>query len=107
MPIIRRFLEEADSGKHRFGGFASLGVSCQALDNWQLKESLQLPRGVTGVVVNRIQPLSDSSRWLKRDDVISAVDGIPVADDGSGECHGAKWQDMVFSLISCFPPLFR
>ncbi|GJP31178.1 hypothetical protein CLOM_g9838 [Closterium sp. NIES-68] len=83
VPIIRRFLADAALGHRRFPGFASLGVSCQPLENWQLRAHLKMPRGATGVVVNAVQPLSDSSRWLKNDDVLTAFDGVPIANDGS------------------------
>ncbi|CAI5469488.1 unnamed protein product [Closterium sp. Yama58-4] len=85
VPIIRRFLADAALGHRRFPGFASLGVSCQPLENWQLRAHLKMPRGATGVVVNAVQPLSDSSRWLKNDDVLTAFDGVPIANDGSSE----------------------
>ncbi|CAI5983862.1 unnamed protein product [Closterium sp. NIES-65] len=83
VPIIRRFLADASLGHRRFPGFASLGVSCQPLENWQLRAHLKMPRGATGVVVNAVQPLSDSSRWLRNDDVLTAFDGVPIANDGS------------------------
>ncbi|GJP60664.1 hypothetical protein CLOP_g17884 [Closterium sp. NIES-67] len=82
-PIIHRFLHDVALHHHHFRGFSSLGVSCQPLDNWQLREHLKLPRGATGVLVNAVQPMSESSRWLKKDDVLTAFDGVHIADDGS------------------------
>jgi hypothetical protein len=44
----------------------------------------RMPPGLTGVLINKIHPLTDTSRCLKRDDVILAFDGIPIANDGTG-----------------------
>ncbi|CAI5952014.1 unnamed protein product [Closterium sp. NIES-64] len=82
-PIIHRFLHDAALHHHRFHGFSSLGVACQPLDNWQLRAHLRLPPTATGVLVNAVQPLSESSRWIKKDDVLTAFDCVPIADDGS------------------------
>lgn len=43
-----------------------------------------MPPGLTGVLINKIHPLTDTSRCLQRDDVILAFDGIPIANDGTG-----------------------
>ncbi|CAI5462325.1 unnamed protein product [Closterium sp. Yama58-4] len=67
-PIIHRFLHDAALHHRRFSGFSSLGVACQPLDNWQLRAHLRLPPTATGVLVNAVQPLSESSRWIKKDD---------------------------------------
>lgn len=40
---------------------------------------------MTGVLVNKINPLSDSHNVLKKDDIILAFDGVPIANDGSGK----------------------
>ncbi|CAI5462663.1 unnamed protein product [Closterium sp. Yama58-4] len=82
-PIIHRFLHDAALHHRRFHGFSSLGVACQPLDNWQLRAHLRLPPTATGVLVNAVQPLSESSRWIKKDDVLTAFDCVPIADDGS------------------------
>ena len=39
---------------------------------------------MTGVLVNKINPLSDAHRVLKKDDIILAFDGVPIANDGTG-----------------------
>ncbi|KAK4366955.1 hypothetical protein RND71_014835 [Anisodus tanguticus] len=38
---------------------------------------------LTGVFVSRINPLSDASRVLKKDDIILSFDGVPIANDGT------------------------
>jgi hypothetical protein len=40
--------------------------------------------GMTGVLVNKINPLSDAYRVLKKNDIILSFDGVPIANDGTG-----------------------
>jgi S1-C subfamily serine protease len=39
---------------------------------------------MTGVLVNKINPLSDAYKVLKKDDIILSFDGVPIANDGTG-----------------------
>lgn len=39
---------------------------------------------MTGVLVSKINPLSDAHRVLKKDDIILAFDGVPISNDGTG-----------------------
>lgn len=39
---------------------------------------------MTGVLVNKINPLSDAYDIMKKDDIILAFDGEPIANDGTG-----------------------
>ncbi|MCH84430.1 protease Do-like 10 mitochondrial-like, partial [Trifolium medium] len=38
---------------------------------------------MTGVLVNKINPLSDAYKVLKKDDIILSFDGVPIANDGT------------------------
>ena len=39
---------------------------------------------MTGVLVSKINPLSDAYNVLKKDDIILSFDGVPIANDGTG-----------------------
>lgn len=39
---------------------------------------------MTGVLVSKINPLSDAYNILKKDDIILTFDGVPIANDGTG-----------------------
>lgn len=39
---------------------------------------------ITGILINKINPLSDPQRILKKDDVILAIDGVLIGNDGTG-----------------------
>ncbi|KAG9446867.1 hypothetical protein H6P81_012995 [Aristolochia fimbriata] len=82
VPIIKQFIGGVEeSGK--YVGFCSLGLSCQPTENKQLRDHFRMCSEMTGVLVSKINPLSDAYRVLKKDDVILAFDGVPLANDGT------------------------
>ncbi|XP_068665914.1 protease Do-like 10, mitochondrial [Aristolochia californica] len=82
VPIIKQFIGGVEeSGK--YVGFCSLGLSCQPTENVQLREHFRMRPEMTGVLVSKINPLSDAYRVLKKDDIILAFDGMPLANDGT------------------------
>lgn len=84
VPVIKHFIAGVEeSGK--YVGFCSLGLSCQPTENVQLREHFKMRPGLSGVLVSKINPLSDAHRVLKKDDIVLAFDGVPIANDGTGK----------------------
>ncbi|PIA29567.1 hypothetical protein AQUCO_05800005v1 [Aquilegia coerulea] len=82
VPVIKHFISGVEEcGK--YVGFCSLGLSCQPTENVQLREYFRMGNEMTGVLVSKINPLSDAHRILKKDDIILAFDGVPIANDGT------------------------
>ncbi|KAM6550184.1 hypothetical protein CsatB_021860 [Cannabis sativa] len=82
VPVIKHFITGVEeSGK--YVGFCSLGLSCQPTENVQLRNYFQMRKDMTGVLVSKINPLSDAHKILKKDDIILAFDGVPIANDGT------------------------
>uniref|UniRef100_A0A803L406 Protease Do-like PDZ domain-containing protein n=1 Tax=Chenopodium quinoa TaxID=63459 RepID=A0A803L406_CHEQI len=82
VPVIKHFIAGIEEcGK--YVGFCSLGLSCQAMENQQLREHFGMDNGMTGVLVSKINPISEAHKILKRDDVILAFDGVAIANDGT------------------------
>ncbi|GAV81916.1 Trypsin domain-containing protein/PDZ_2 domain-containing protein [Cephalotus follicularis] len=82
VPVIKHFIAGVEeSGK--YAGFCSLGLSCQPTENVQLRSHFGMLPEMTGVLVSKINPLSDAHRILKKDDIILAFDGVPIANDGT------------------------
>lgn len=82
VPIINHFIAGVEeSGK--YVGFCSLGLSCQPTENVQLREHFRMRPDMTGVLVTKINPLSDAHSVLKKDDIVLAFDGVPIANDGT------------------------
>ncbi|XP_010277816.1 PREDICTED: protease Do-like 10, mitochondrial [Nelumbo nucifera] len=82
VPVIKHFISGVEeSGKYI--GFCSLGLSCQPTESMQLREHFHMRPDMTGVLVCKINPLSDANRVLKKDDIILAFDDVPIANDGT------------------------
>ncbi|XP_042000740.1 protease Do-like 10, mitochondrial isoform X2 [Salvia splendens] len=73
VPVIKRFIEGVEETGD-YVGFCSMGLSCQATENAQLRDHFKMRPGLTGVLVNRINPISDAYRVLKKDDIILSFD---------------------------------
>jgi S1-C subfamily serine protease len=81
IPVIRHMFEDLEDGQ--IGGVPDLGVFWQKLENEALRANLELPAERTGVRVSRVVHGSSAHGALEPDDVITAVDGTPVANDGT------------------------
>jgi hypothetical protein len=53
------------------------------MENAYLRASLGMTDGLSGVMVNRVQPTSPTARALKKGDVLLAFDDTPIANDGT------------------------
>lgn len=85
VPVITHFIASVED-RGKYVGFCSLGLSCQAMENEQLREHFGMQPGMTGVLVSKINPISEAHKILKRDDIILAFDGVSIANDGTGTC---------------------
>ncbi|KAK1557684.1 hypothetical protein Q3G72_029544 [Acer saccharum] len=82
VPVIKHFIDGVEKSG-LYAGFCSLGLSCQPTENVQLRNHFQMLPEMTGVLVNKINPLSDAHFILKKDDIVLAFDGVPIANDGT------------------------
>lgn len=80
-PIIRTFLEGVKKGKESF--VPGLGVMTQNLENPQLRKKLGLPDDLAGVLVNHVEFGSSAWEVIQPRDAILAVDGMPLANNGT------------------------
>jgi len=81
IPIIRHMFDDLDNGS--IEGVPDLGIFWQKIENDTLRAYLGLSLDQTGVRVSRVLHGSSADSKLLVDDVILAVDGTPVASDGS------------------------
>ena len=80
-PVIRHFLKDLADGAH--DGTPTLPVYWQVMENAQLRAQYAMQRGQTGVLVRRVSPPFDADDKLRRGDVLLAVDGLSIANDGT------------------------
>ena len=83
VPIIRHFLTDMEDG--RYDGFPDDGIFIQSLENESLKKMYRLKENQSGALVTSITPGSPAENKIFPGDVLLAVDGHPIADDGTVE----------------------
>ncbi len=89
-PVVRHFLTDLDNGT--FDGFPDLGIFTQNLEGRAHREALGLPEAEPGGVLV-LDVAYGSSAWSKLapGDVLLAVDGVPIAADGTVPFeHGSR-----------------
>ena len=80
-PVVEHFLRDTEQPPYQ--GFPDLGISVQPLESKAHRRALGLPRSQRGVLVTHVH--YEGSCWgvLQPRDVLLAVDGVPVAPDGT------------------------
>lgn len=91
--VVLHFLEDVRRNNGNYKGFCRLGIDCSFLENETFRKFLKLGgvngsggtnnmKRSTGVMVRQVQPTAGAHGILKSMDVILAVDGIPLGNDG-------------------------
>ncbi|EOA34405.1 hypothetical protein CARUB_v10021933mg [Capsella rubella] len=108
-PVIRHFLNGVEeSGQHV--SFCSMSLSYQTMEHAQTRDYLKMAKGMTGILVNRINPLSDACKYLKNCDVILAIDGVPIGNDSTvpfRKQERVSFKHLVSMKKSCDTALFK
>ncbi len=81
-PVVKHFLADVEDGV--YDGFPSLGIRTQPLESPAQRKALGLkPKAESGVLVRRVS--AGGSAWgvIEEDDVLLAVDGVPIAPDAT------------------------
>ena len=81
IPIIRHLFDDLDDGA--ITGVPDLGVYWQKIENTGLRDYAGLTGADTGVLITRVVHGSSADGLLHDGDVLTAIDGTPVAADGS------------------------
>lgn len=85
-PIIRAFLDGVGLGKLPM--IPALGITTQNLENPLLRKQLGLTATERGVVVLHVDYSGSSEGILKPRDVITSIDGLPIANNGTVQYGG-------------------
>ena len=85
-PIIRSFLDGVAKGKRP--EIPALGITTQNLENPLLRKQLGLVGEERGVVVLHVDHAGSSDGVLQPRDVITAIDGLPIANNGTVQFLG-------------------
>ena len=87
-PVLRHFLD--DFGDGHYEGFPDLPMRYFPLNSPALRRERRLPDDRSGVVVMEVAASSDLAAVLKAGDVLTAVDGQRIADDGTCSLGSAR-----------------
>jgi S1-C subfamily serine protease len=88
VPIVRHFLTDIQDGS--FDGFPGFGVYFGSLENEDYRAYLGMSADQTGIVITRVLDGSPASGLLREGDVLTHIDGIPVANDGTVSMRGQE-----------------
>jgi hypothetical protein len=88
VPVVRHFLDDLKDG--HYDGFPDSGLLTTPLLSPAYRRERKLPEGRSGVVVDQVAPDSTVDGVLRPGDVIMAIDGQPVANDGTTRVGDAR-----------------
>ncbi|ESQ28815.1 hypothetical protein EUTSA_v10019498mg, partial [Eutrema salsugineum] len=97
--VVKHFL----NGVEQHVSFGSVNLSYQTMENAQIREYYKMSDEMTGILINEINPFSDAHKFLKKDDVILAIDGVSIGNDS--KVHFRKQETITFKhLVSMKKP---
>lgn len=81
--MVQHFIE--DMKDHRYDGFADLGIATQKLENPAMRRYYGLEENISGKLITKVSPALKASKILTEGDIITAVNGHNIEDDGTVE----------------------
>jgi S1-C subfamily serine protease len=87
-PIIHHFLKDVEDGKYE--GFPDLLLAYESMINEDARAFYKMPEDVSGVLVYDILPESPVLKSIKQGDVITEIDDVKIANDGTVEFRSGE-----------------
>jgi len=84
--IIEHFFKDLDDGGYE--GFPMLGVDFKNTENATLREYYGITNEEGGVLISKVLPFSPAFNNLNEGDIILAISGIPIGEDGTFQFRG-------------------
>jgi hypothetical protein len=98
VPVLVHLLEDfRRTGAAR--GFGRVGFLYQSLENKSLKAFLGLPPSSGGILISRVSPVSPLAGKVRERDVLLALDGQAIADDGTVAFPGRADERINFGVV--------
>lgn len=94
VPVIEHFLEDIKDNK--LDGFPSLGIIYQPMENDDLRRAYKMKKNQSGVLVSKTVAGFPSDQVLQAGDVLLAVNGNKIANDGTVEFRPRERTDMTY-----------
>ncbi len=90
-PILRHFLKDIEDGKQ--DGFGYPGFQVQSMENPAMRRKYSLSEEQTGILVHKIYENTPSENLLEVGDIITAIDGYAIENNGSVEFRPGEYID--------------
>jgi S1-C subfamily serine protease len=80
--VIKHVLDDIEL-HNEYTAFPIMRFYYQSMENTSYREYLKLNEDQHGILVTSVEQACVLSKVLKEDDVITAIDNVPIADDGT------------------------
>jgi len=87
-PLIDHFLKDSADGI--YDGIPGIGIMWQAMENPGLRAHYQMEEKQTGVLVQYVAPRASARGIVQIGDVLLAIEGKPIANDGTIPFRGTE-----------------
>ena len=92
--MVKHFIEDMKDG--HYDGFADLGLGTQKLENPAMRRYYGLDENMTGKLIDKIVYNSPAAGMLKEGDIITAIDGHKIENDGTVEFRRHEYTDFYY-----------
>ncbi len=92
--MVKHFIDDMKDG--HYDGFANLGLGTQKLENPAMRRFYGLDDNITGKLVDKVVYHSPSEGILKVGDIITAIDGHKIENDGTVEFRRHEYTDFYY-----------
>ena len=83
VPVVRHFLTDLEDGQ--YDGFPSLGVDIEKIQSPVMRDLYGIKDDQSGVLVTLVYPGTPSTEVLKKNDIITHIDGHSVTNSAKAE----------------------
>jgi len=92
--MVRHFIDDMKDGK--YDGFADLGLGTQNMENPAMRRYYGLDENITGKLIDKIVYHSSAAGLLKVGDIITAIDGHTIENDGTVEFRRHEYTNFYY-----------
>jgi len=83
VPVVQHFLLDIERNSGRCSGFCDVGLQIQLMESENIRASCSMKPDQTGILINKVYPLSHAAQVLQKDDVLLSIDGQQIGNDGT------------------------
>jgi S1-C subfamily serine protease len=94
--MVKHFIEDMKDG--HYDGFTDLGLGTQKLENPAMRRYYGLDENVTGKLIDKIVYNSPAAGILRVGDILTAIDGHTIENDGTVEFRKHEYTDFYYFI---------